>query len=282
MEPRVVQADNAGLFTLSGTRTHLVGRERVVVLDPGPADPLHLERLCRELEGASHVTILVTHGHADHSAGALPLARALEGGASRSGGCPVMGAAPGIPETLSDQERRPDRPGDPPGPLDPGHARPHFAFLWEEPNLLFPGDLLLGEGIPPGSAPIRGAWPTTWPPWNDWRPSPPPGSSPPTALPWTTRQGRSWRFRQHRLHRLEQVAAGPGPGSGHGGGSHRGPHLWSLPSPRPSGAQRGGASSPCWTTWVPVPFLRELPGRGMNPWERGSRTEALSPTATLA
>lgn len=208
MEPRVVQADNAGLFTLSGTRTHLIGRERVAVLDPGPDDPLHLERLCRELEGASQVTILVTHGHADHSAGALPLARALEGGAiPEVAEVRVRGAAPGIPETLADQDRIPTDHGTLRTLWTPGHALPHFAFLWEEPNLLFPGDLLLGEG--------NTAWVGSYPGCvADYLASLDrleslsatrlfPAHGPPLEDP----AGAIQRFRVHRLHRLEQVAA---------------------------------------------------------------------------
>ncbi len=160
MEPRVVLADNAGLFTLSGTRTHLVGLRDVVVLDPGPADPTHLRRLREALVGAHRVTVVVTHAHADHSAGALPLAWSLEARevegveevrvlGPHGTDTPASGRGDGVgpgPWPLSHELSIPTDHGHLLAIWTPGHARPHFALLHEETGALFPGDLLLGEG----------------------------------------------------------------------------------------------------------------------------------------
>lgn len=70
---RTLRADNPGPFTLDGTRVHIVGRDRPVVIDPGPPDAAHVEALDRALEGAASVTVLLTHGHDDHTGAVDPL-----------------------------------------------------------------------------------------------------------------------------------------------------------------------------------------------------------------
>lgn len=135
--PRVVIADNPGPFTLDGTRTHIVGSRNVAVVDPGPDEIPHVERLRETLGGADSVVILVTHGHADHSGGAERLGRALA--------AEVRGFGPGA---------RPFSPGESVFTdagslvplLTPGHTRDHYAFHWPEARAVFPGDLILGSG----------------------------------------------------------------------------------------------------------------------------------------
>ena len=152
---RSIQASNAGPFTLEGTRTYLIGRRRVAVVDPGPADPSHVDAVARAVERADAVTLLVTHGHGDHTGAAAALARRL--------GAPVAGAwgtAPAEPG----EERHPG----PSAALDfraladgdvvetdagglvavstPGHTPDHLAFHWPSGRALLAGDLLLGRG----------------------------------------------------------------------------------------------------------------------------------------
>ncbi|WP_114853543.1 MBL fold metallo-hydrolase [Brachybacterium sp. YJGR34] len=87
-EPRVeliaVRADNPGPMTLDGTVSYVLrDGEQAWVVDPGPKDPEHLaELLLRSGDGARPAGVLVTHRHADHSAGAATLSRQL---AARSG-----------------------------------------------------------------------------------------------------------------------------------------------------------------------------------------------------
>ena len=75
--PRFLNAGNAGPFTLDGTRTYLVGRSAVAVIDPGPASDSHLRALTQAVEAATSVTVVVTHGHPDHAPGARSLAASL-------------------------------------------------------------------------------------------------------------------------------------------------------------------------------------------------------------
>jgi glyoxylase-like metal-dependent hydrolase (beta-lactamase superfamily II) len=70
----VVLAANPGIMTLDGTNTWLLrapSAEDAVVVDPGPLDEAHLAAV---VAAAGRVTtILLTHGHIDHSEGAARL-----------------------------------------------------------------------------------------------------------------------------------------------------------------------------------------------------------------
>lgn len=64
-------------MTLDGTNTWILvepGATAAVVLDPGPLDSAHLDRVRRTVEeqGARVALIVLTHGHLDHSEGAQP------------------------------------------------------------------------------------------------------------------------------------------------------------------------------------------------------------------
>ncbi len=70
-----VLAPNPSLMTLDGTNTWLVaepGSTTVIVIDPGPDDEGHLQRVCAVAaeRGQRVVDIVLTHRHLDHSAGA--------------------------------------------------------------------------------------------------------------------------------------------------------------------------------------------------------------------
>jgi glyoxylase-like metal-dependent hydrolase (beta-lactamase superfamily II) len=82
----VLRADNPGPMTLDGTRSYVLrapGSDACVVVDPGPDDAAHLDALAA---AGRVVLVLVTHRHADHTAGSARL-RALTG-------APVRGADP--------------------------------------------------------------------------------------------------------------------------------------------------------------------------------------------
>jgi glyoxylase-like metal-dependent hydrolase (beta-lactamase superfamily II) len=75
---RRMVAGNSGPFTFTGTCTYVVGRGDVAVLDPGPDDPGHVERLLAALAGERVSHIVVTHTHRDHSP-AVPAVKAATG-----------------------------------------------------------------------------------------------------------------------------------------------------------------------------------------------------------
>ncbi|MBU8538482.1 MBL fold metallo-hydrolase [Falsiroseomonas tokyonensis] len=70
---RRILCDNPGPFTWRGTNTYLIGRGRVAVLDPGPADATQLETILRATQGETITHILVSHTHRDHSPGVAAL-----------------------------------------------------------------------------------------------------------------------------------------------------------------------------------------------------------------
>ena len=66
---RRVTARNAGMMTGPGTNSYLIGRHDVVVIDPGPADADHVQRIEAAARGPIR-QILLTHRHPDHAPGA--------------------------------------------------------------------------------------------------------------------------------------------------------------------------------------------------------------------
>src|SRR5688572_11171879 len=63
----LVRAANAGPMTLSGTNTWLIGTPAWVI-DPGPAEPAHVERVWQATQERGGIAgIVLTHNHLDHS-----------------------------------------------------------------------------------------------------------------------------------------------------------------------------------------------------------------------
>ena len=138
---RRLVARNPGFMTGPGTNTYLVGVERCAVIDPGPHDLVHIERIL-EAAGGRVTAILATHTHPDHSPAVAALAQAT--GAEVLGrGAPVHGrqdATFAPTRVLNDGDVV--RVGD----LalraihTPGHASNHLCYFLEGAGLLFSGD----------------------------------------------------------------------------------------------------------------------------------------------
>jgi glyoxylase-like metal-dependent hydrolase (beta-lactamase superfamily II) len=81
-----VIANNPSKFTYRGTGTYIIGRNRVVVIDPGPDLASHRDALDEALKNSVVVGIVVTHCHSDH----VPLASWL----SEKTGAPTFAFGP--------------------------------------------------------------------------------------------------------------------------------------------------------------------------------------------
>jgi glyoxylase-like metal-dependent hydrolase (beta-lactamase superfamily II) len=153
VEPGVARllARNPSPYTFTGTQVHLVGRDELAVIDPGPADPAHIDALVRAIGGRPVRAILVTHTHKDHSPGAAPLAEAT--------GAPVIGCAPLVVDAEAeagfDRSYAPDRVLVDGERLvvdgrtltavhTPGHTSNHLCFAEEEAGILWSGDHVMG------------------------------------------------------------------------------------------------------------------------------------------
>lgn len=138
-------AGNPSVMTGPGTNSYLLGQpEDYTVIDPGPAQDDHLERLLAVTDGQIR-QVLVTHTHLDHS----PAAKVLH---ERTGARLVGYPAPaGASQDAGFQPQSQPRDGDQlatgAGPLKvlhtPGHASNHLCYLLESQGLLFSGDHIM-------------------------------------------------------------------------------------------------------------------------------------------
>ena len=160
---RRIVAPNPSPMTRDGTCSYVLGTGAVAVIDPGPADAIHLRAILDSLDPGERVAaILVTHAHLDHSPGARALSEATGAkvhafGPPEAGRSAVMarlaveglaGGGEGVDRTF-----RPDvtlADGEEIGLGDwqvtalhtPGHFCNHLSFAWGD--ALFSGDHVMG------------------------------------------------------------------------------------------------------------------------------------------
>lgn len=138
---------NPSPMTGPGTNSYLLGHsgQEWTVIDPGPADQSHMERILEVTEGRIG-QVLTTHTHPDHSPGASWLRKRTN--------CPLRGMPAPEQDPIQDHDFRPDSvPADgdhidtTAGTLKvlftPGHASNHLCFLLEQEQMLFAGDHIM-------------------------------------------------------------------------------------------------------------------------------------------
>jgi glyoxylase-like metal-dependent hydrolase (beta-lactamase superfamily II) len=133
-------------MTLDGTNTWILaepGSPRAVVVDPGPGHDGHLHRVRDQVAGAGQrvAEILLTHSHADHSAGAAAFA-ALTGAPVRAADPAYRlgneGLAPGNTITAAGCEIH--------VVATPGHSADSVCLHLPADHALLTGDTVLGRG----------------------------------------------------------------------------------------------------------------------------------------
>mgnify|MGYP006273486783 FL=1 len=159
---RRIVAENPSPMTFTGTCSYILGEREVAILDPGPDDAAHQERLLEAIGPEAHVAaVLVTHSHLDHSGGARRLAR-LTGAPTLGFGRHGAGMSDRM-RALAEAELRlgggegadatfePDRPLADGDALavegrrlvalhTPGHLSNHLCFALEGEGVVFSGD----------------------------------------------------------------------------------------------------------------------------------------------
>jgi len=133
---RSLTAPNPGPFTLTGTRTWLLGE--TTVIDPGPAIDSHIDAIHDAMPNLR--TILITHRHEDHAPAAIPL--------RQRSGAQIL-APHGVLEHVDRRVNGGDVLTIDDTRIDviatPGHTREHVCYLTSDGDL-FSGDTILGQG----------------------------------------------------------------------------------------------------------------------------------------
>ncbi|MEA2162433.1 MAG: hypothetical protein QOK37_560 [Thermoanaerobaculia bacterium] len=135
---RDITAPNPGAFTLTGTRTYLLGDSTVI--DPGPAIESHIDAIRAAMPSLR--TILITHRHEDHAPAAVSLKRMT--------GARILAPLGVLDEATVDERVAGGDVLSIEGETlkviaTPGHTREHVCYFTENGDL-FTGDTVLGEG----------------------------------------------------------------------------------------------------------------------------------------
>lgn len=152
---RRIVAPNPGPMTGPGTNTYVVGETDLVVVDPGPAEPSHIDAILNCV-GDRLRYVACTHTHPDHSPAAAVLANAT--------GATLVG------RTTAD-DRHQDLSFQPASQIEdddcvtgegwtlrairtPGHVDNHVCYLLDEEGVVFAGDHIMNGStvviVPPG------------------------------------------------------------------------------------------------------------------------------------
>jgi len=153
---RRIVAPNPGPMTFTGTCTYIIGRGKVMIVDPGPDDQTWRSALIEALKGEEITHILITHTHKDHSPNARPLsdltgARIIGCGRHISSAPAKNAIGATAQDAANDIDHVPDwqmYEGDTiegdgfalAAVETPGHTKNHLCFALPQEKALFSGD----------------------------------------------------------------------------------------------------------------------------------------------
>jgi glyoxylase-like metal-dependent hydrolase (beta-lactamase superfamily II) len=156
---RRILCDNPSPFTFKGTNTYIVGKGSVAIIDPGPADPQHIQAILAALGTETVAQILVTHTHRDHSPAAAAIrqatgSRTFGEGPHRSARELHLGETPPL-DSGGDLDFVPDHALADGEVIEgkgyaletvytPGHCANHVAFALRGTDILFSADHVMG------------------------------------------------------------------------------------------------------------------------------------------
>lgn len=136
-------APNPSPWTLDGTNTWILGDRDVIVVDPGPGNPAHLQAIRDHCDAQDQRVraVVLTHGHLDHSEGARQFAESV-----------------GVEVRAFDPEHRLGDEGLVEGDVlaagdvelrviaTPGHSWDSVSLVLPQDGSLVTGDTVLGRG----------------------------------------------------------------------------------------------------------------------------------------
>ena len=163
-----IVAPNPGPFTFTGSSTYLIGSDRLIIIDPGPALEPHLEALLNAIDGRPVDSILLTHRHPDH-AGLAPLlashvdapilahaimeSRSIFSSVAAGLMDEVLMRDLKVDDLIIDQQRMTVDSMTLKALYTPGHTSDHLCFLLSEPQVI-----KLWAGRQQSLPPLKDTW----------------------------------------------------------------------------------------------------------------------------
>ena len=161
---RAITALNGNAYTNAGTRSYLIGLEQLVIIDPGPNITSHYDNIIRAIGNARLTHIILTHSHQDHCALAMRIAIEFKAeiymfGTPKQSNYDLLKniCDTSIPLKFNDQINknitiRKVLDGDKIFNTEwcfeviftPGHRFDHICLAWEQMNIIFSGDHVMG------------------------------------------------------------------------------------------------------------------------------------------
>jgi glyoxylase-like metal-dependent hydrolase (beta-lactamase superfamily II) len=161
---RAIIAPNGNAYTNTGTRSYLVGSEQLAIIDPGPNITSHFNNIIQAIGNSQLTHIILTHSHQDHCALAIRLAIELNAeiymfGTPKQSNYDLLKniCDPSNPlkfidkidkniiiQKVLDGDKIFNTEWSFEVIFTPGHWFDHICLAWEQTNIIFSGDHVMG------------------------------------------------------------------------------------------------------------------------------------------